>query len=232
MQIEIEAKPSYGMAVVTLDKGEKIQAESGAMVAMSKGLAVDTTFQGIGSGGAVDWIKAALAGLARKFLAGESMFVNTFRATGEGQQVMLAPAMVGDVVHIELDGQKKITVQAESYLASSPKVKVGLVWGGLSMLFSGEGAWFLECKGTGDLLVNSYGGIEKVEIDGGYIVDTGHVVAWEGDLKYNLKKAGGWKSAMLSGEGFVLEFKGTGTVWLQTRNVGSFIGWLTPFFSS
>lgn len=232
MQIDIEAKPSYGMAVVTLDKGERIQAESGAMVAMSRGLAVDTTFQGVGGGGVVDWIKAALAGLARKFLAGESMFVNVFRATRAEQTVMLAPSMVGDVVHVELDGQRKIIVQAESYLASTPKVKVGLIWGGLSMLFSGEGAWFLQCRGTGDLLINSYGGIEKVEVEGGYIVDTGHVVAWEGDLKYKLKKAGGWKSAMLSGEGFVLEFTGTGTVWLQTRNLGSFIGWITPFFSS
>ena len=35
MQIELEAKPSYGMAVVTLDSGESITAESGAMVAMS-----------------------------------------------------------------------------------------------------------------------------------------------------------------------------------------------------
>ena len=50
MQIELEARPSYGMAVVTLDKGETVIAESGAMVAMSSGLSVDTTFNG------VDWI--------------------------------------------------------------------------------------------------------------------------------------------------------------------------------
>lgn len=230
MQIELESRPSYGMAVVRLDKGETIQAESGAMVAMSSGLLVDTGFQGTGGGGLLDVLKAALAGLARKFLAGESMFVNTFQARSDGQQVMLSPSMVGDVVHIPLDGKKNLVVQAESYLASTPGVKVGLIWGGLSMLFSGEGAFFLACAGKGDLLINSYGAIEKVEVDGGYIVDTGHVVGWEGDLKYSIRKAGGWKSAMLSGEGFVLEFKGKGTVWLQTRNLGSFIGWLSPFF--
>lgn len=230
MQIDLESRPSYGMAVVTLNKGESFQAESGAMVAMSQGLLVDTGFQGTGGGGLLDLLKAALAGLARKFLAGESMFVNTFKAKADGQHVMLAPALVGDVVHIPLDGKQRITVQAESYLASSPKVKVGLVWGGLSMLFSGEGAFFLECSGQGDLLINSYGGIEKVEVDGGYIVDTGHVVAWEGDLTYSMRKAGGWKSAMLSGEGMVLEFKGKGTLWLQTRNLGSFVGWISPFF--
>lgn len=230
MQIDVEARPSYGLAVVQLDPGDALVAEAGAMVAMDPGLGVETGFMGVGGGGFMDWVKAALAGFARKFLAGESMFVNTFKAKASGGKVMLAPSMVGDIVHVPLDGSQKITVQAESYLASSPKVKVGLVWGGFSMLFSGEGAFFLDCKGTGDLLINSYGAIEKVEVDGGYVVDTGHVVAWEGPLTYNLKKAGGWKSAMFSGEGMVLEFKGKGTVWLQTRNVGSFISWITPFF--
>jgi uncharacterized protein (TIGR00266 family) len=230
MKIELEARPSYAMAVITLDKGEKFLSEAGAMVAMSTGLAVDVGFQGAGGGG-LDWIKAALAGLARKFLAGESMFVNTFRAKKDGETVMLAPAMVGDIVHIEMDGKKKIIVQAESFLASTPKVKVGLIWGGFSMLFSGEGAFFLKCTGTGDLLINSYGAIEKIEIEGDYVVDTGHVVAWEGDLKYKLKKVGGWKSSMLSGEGAVLEFKGKGTLWMQTRNMSSLIGWISPFFS-
>lgn len=230
MKIDVEARPSFGMATVTLDRGETILAESGAMVAMSQALVVDTGFMGAGSGGLVDWIKAALAGLARKFLAGESMFVNTFRARDDGQQVMLAPAMVGDVVHLPMDGTQHITVQAESYLASTPKVKVDLIWGGISMLLSGEGAFFLKCSGQGDLLINSYGGIEKVEVDGGYVVDTGHVVAWEGPLTYKIRKAGGWGASLLSGEGLVLEFSGKGTVWLQTRNLGSFVGWLSPFF--
>jgi uncharacterized protein (TIGR00266 family) len=231
MHIDLEAKPSYGMATVSLDKGETIIAEAGAMVAMSTGLSVDTGFQGASGGGIVAWIKAAMAGMARKFLAGESMFVNTFKANSDAQQVMLAPAMVGDVVHIPLDTGKKVFVQAESYLASTRGVRVGLVWGGFSMLFSGEGAFFLKCWGKGNLLINSYGAVEKVEVDGGYIVDTGHVVAWEGEgLTYSIRKAGGWKSAMFSGEGFVLEFKGKGTVWLQTRNLGSFVSWIGPFF--
>ncbi len=230
MQIEIEARPSYGLAVVTLAKGERITSESSAMVAMSKGLATETGFNGAGSGGLVDWLKAALTGLARKFLAGETMFANTFTATADGQQVMLAPAMIGDVEHLAMDGSRKVIVQASSYLASTPGVNVSLVWGGLSMLFGGEGAFFLACSGNGDLLMNAYGGIEEIEVDGGYIIDSGHVVAWEGSLSYSLRKAGGWKSAMLSGEGLVIEFTGKGKVWMQTRNLGAFVGWISPFF--
>ena len=32
-----------------------------------------------------------------------------------------------------------------------------------------------------------------------------------------------------SGEGLVAEFKGTGTLYLQTRSMNSFIDWLMPF---
>jgi len=226
MKVDVEARPSYGMAVVTLDKGETFVSESGAMVAMSSGLSVDTKFNGTGTG-FIGWFKAMLAGMARKFLAGESMFVNHFTADTDGQQVMLAPALVGDVERIRMKG-RTVTVQATSYLASGTGVNVSLVWGGFSMLFGGEGAFFLECSGKGPLLINSYGAIEKLEVDGGYIVDTGHVVGWEGDLTYKIKKAGGWKSTLLSGEGLVLEFTGKGTLWLQTRNLSSLIGWLTP----
>lgn len=230
MEIELDARPSYGMAIVTLGKGETLIAESGSMVAMSAGLAVDTTFNGAGKSGFLGFLKAALVGLARKFLAGESMFVNHYRAREEGQQVMLSPALVGDVVDVPMVEGKAITVQASSYLASTPEVDVELVWGGLSMLVSGEGAFFLRCRGRdGHLLMNAYGAIEKLPIDGKYVVDSGHVVAFEGDLRYRAKRVGGWKSTLLSGEGLVLEFEGKGTVWMQTRNLGSFVSWITPF---
>ena len=230
MQIDVESKPSYALAVVTLAKGETIIAESSSMVGMDAGLTVDTTFNGTGDGGVVDFLTAAFVGLVRKFVAGETMFVNVYKAARDGARVLLAPAMIGDVIHVSLDGQRKITVQAESFLACTPGVKQRLVWGGLAMLFSGEGAFFLACSGKGELLVNTYGGIEEVEVDGGYIVDSGHVAAWEGQLTYKLRKAGGWKAAVLSGEGLVLEFKGKGKVWLQTRNLGSLVGWISPFF--
>lgn len=227
MKVEVEARPSYGMAVVTLDKGEHFVSESGAMVAMSSGLSVDTKFNGAGTG-FVGFLKAMLVGLARKFLAGETMFVNEFTANEDGQQIMLAPTLVGDVERIRMKEGRKITLQATSYLASGKNIDVSLVWGGFSMLFGGEGAFFLECTGKGPLVFNSYGAIEKIEVNGSYIVDTGHVVGWEGDLEYKIKKAGGWKSTLLSGEGLVLEFTGTGTLWLQTRNLDSLLRWITP----
>ncbi len=229
MEITVDSRPSYGMAVLTLDKGEEVLAEAGAMVAMTTAMAASPELAGAGSGDLMSWIKAFFFAIARKFMAGESVFVNRFKAKDAGQQLMLSPAWIGDVIHIPIDGNK-ITVQAGSWMASTPKVTSELIWGGFSMLCGGEGAFFLRCAGKGDLLINAYGAIEKVEIDGKYIIDTGHVVAFEGDLKYSIRRAGGWKSTLLSGEGLVLEFSGKGTLWTQTRNVSSLVGWVSPFF--
>lgn len=224
MRIDLESKPSFAMAVVTLDQGETIVAEAGSMVGMSAGLTVDTKFSGTGSG-FLDWVQAVVVGLLRRFLAGESMFVNHYTADRAGAHVMLAPSMTGDIVHLDV-GNGPITVQGTSFLAAAPTVTMDLVWGGWSMLFSGEGAFFLRCDGSGELLVNSYGAIDKIEIDGSYVIDSGHVVAFAGDLKYTIRRAGGWKTTLLSGEGLVLEFQGKGTVWTQSRNLGAMVSWI------
>jgi uncharacterized protein (TIGR00266 family) len=227
MQIEIESRPSFAMADVRLQPGETIIAESGAMVAMSPGLSVETRLPGAQSG-FVGAILGFLFAVLRRLLAGESMFVNHFTSNEAGARVLLAPGMVGDVVQLDV-GSAPVTVQATSFLASAPTVSTHLVWGGFSMLFSGEGAFFLRCQGRGALLVNSYGAIDRIDIDGGYIIDSGHVVGWSGELTYEMRRAGSWKSTLLSGEGFVLEFQGRGTVWTQSRNLGALASWITLF---
>jgi len=227
MNIEIEAKPSYGMATVALNPGEDFVAESGAMVAMSPNLTVNTRFNGTGTGGFLDWLQAAITGLLRKIIAGETLFVNHYQAKTAGE-VMLAPSMIGDVVKVDVDDINPITVQTTSYMGSSTGVSIDLIWAGFSMLFSKEGAFFMRCKGRGPMLINAYGAIEEVEIHGSYRVDTGHVVAFKGDLQYAIRRVGGWKATLLSGEGLVLEFTGTGTLWLQTRNINATVSWLTP----
>jgi hypothetical protein len=54
-----------------------------------------------------------------------------------------------------------------------------------------------------------------------YIVDNGHLVAW--NTKYVLERvaSGGIISGLAAGEGLVCKFTGPGTVFLQTRNAVS-----------
>ncbi|MCB9673263.1 MAG: TIGR00266 family protein [Alphaproteobacteria bacterium] len=229
MELDVESGPSYAMAVIGLEPGESVIAEASSMVAMTPGLAVESTIQGAHGAGLGEKVVAFFVALVRRWLAKESMVVNVYRATKPGQQLMLAPAMVGDVVRVTMDGTRTVTVQAGAFLASTPGVRQKLVWGGLTMLLSGEGAFFLECSGKGELLFNAYGGLEEVAIDGRYVVDSGHVAAWEGKLTHTLRKAGSLGTAFLSGEGLVIELKGQGKVWMQTRSVGSLVSFVSPW---
>jgi uncharacterized protein (TIGR00266 family) len=228
MQKTIEFGPAYAMATVDLDAGESITVEAGSMVGMSDGLKIKTTIGGTGTG-FFGFLFNFFSAIIKKFLGGETLFVNTY-SPPEGQkgQIMIAPALSGDIIHYEMDGQKTLIVQSSSYLASSGNVVVKTKFGGLKSLFSGEGAFWLSISGTGDLWVNSYGAIHQIDVNGSYIVDTGHIVAFENTLDYKIKGAGGIKSTLLSGEGLVCNFKGSGKLFIQSRHLDALANWIEP----
>lgn len=217
MNIDIQHRPSYSLAIVKLAKGESVRAESGAMVSMSSGLKMETKMQG-----------GLFGALKRSVLGGESFFQNTFVAETDAE-VTLAPSLPGDINAIELKGQE-LLIQSGSYLASSPGVEIDTKWGGAKSFFSREGLFLLKAGGTGTVLVSSYGAIHEVPLAAGqvYTIDTGHMVAFDGTVQYKVRTAGGFKATVFSGEGLVCDYTGPGRVWLQTRSEDAFLGWLVP----
>lgn len=222
MQFAIKYQPSYSLLGVQLAANEQVLVEAGSMVGMSADMAIDTKLSV--SGGL---IKGLISAVARKFLGGETMFVNIFTAGPQGGNVLIAPALNGDIIHFPMSGGSMM-IQASSFLASHPGLNVKLKFGGLKSLFGGEGLFLMRAEGQGDLFINAYGGIRELDLNGPFIVDTGHIVAFEESLTFDVKKVGGWKSTILSGEGLVCEFNGKGKLWMQTRNVGGLVGWLRP----
>jgi uncharacterized protein (AIM24 family) len=85
-------------------------------------------------------------------------------------------------------------------------------------------------SGTGTLLVSSYGAITTLDLGPGEIVtvDSGHVVAFGEDVGYSVHKFGGWKSTLLGGEGLVVQLRGPGRAYIQTRSQEGFVDWLVP----
>lgn len=210
MQVEVLARPGSAAARLRLGAGERVTCEVGAMIAMSPGLQVATTARTRQHG--------FLRGLKR-MLAGENFFMNEFTAQSDGQELIIGPQLVGDVMHHRLTGGS-IIVQGSSWLASSGNVELDMAWQGFgSALFSGERAFWVKCSGTGDLLVNSYGGIYEVNIRDSYTVDTGHIVAFEDTLRFRVGRAAdSWLDSLLTGEGLACKFSGEGKLWCQTHN--------------
>ena len=227
MRQNILYKPSFAMAEVELEPNETMIVESGSMVAMTTNMKVKTTMGGtkVGFFGKV-W--NFFAAMFRKFFGGESFFINHYTPEGGPGKLYVSPALVGDILHWNLDGSTTLMVEASSFLACTPGVEIKTVWGGLRSLFSGEGAFWLQIFGTGDLWLNCYGAMKEIDVQGGYTVDTGHVVAFENALQYKIGGVGGLKSTLFSGEGLVMKFTGNGKIWIQTRNTGALVSWLRP----
>jgi uncharacterized protein (AIM24 family) len=80
------------------------------------------------------------------------------------------------------------------------------------------------------VVVACYGALDLVTLTGGesFVIDSGHVVAFDPSVSYTTRKAStGLMNTLKSGEGLVMEFTGPGRGWVQTRNPGEFIAWLT-----
>lgn len=221
MKHEILDRPDYGMACIHFEQaGESLVVESGAMVARDAGIAMKTQMTG-----------GLLGAAKRKLLGGESLFLNTFTAGAAGDRLYLAPAPEGDVEVMTVRSGETLILQSGAFMASAPTVTLDTKWAGFKGFLSGEGLFFLKASGQGELFVNTYGGLHAIEMDGHapMIVDTSHIVGFTGGLDFTIRKIGGMKSLFLSGEGLVCEFKGQGTLWIQTRNAGSLASFLDPF---
>ena len=217
---EVMHQPAFSLAIIQLQAEQSIQAESGAMVSMSANIELQSQMKG------------GLFGAIKRAAGGESAFVSTFTARGNPGEVTLAPGAPGDIAAIELDNQT-FFVQSSSYLAGDASLTVDTKWGGAKSFFGGEGLFVLMVQGRGLLLVSSFGAIHRKTLQAGerYVVDTGHLVAWEGTTQYTLRKAAeGLFRSMLSGEGIVAEFSGPGEILIQTRNLAAFAGLMKPFF--
>lgn len=214
MEVEIVHGPGNSAARVQLKPDEVVTAEGGAMISMSGDMDVKTTTHKKGKGG--------LLKAAKRLLAGESFFINHFTASSKGGEVLFASTLPGDMLLRDLEDENLI-VQGGSWVCSEPGIEIDLGWQGFKSLLSGEGMFWLHLNGTGRVVLNSFGAIYPIEVDGEHIVDTGHIVAFEETLDFSLSKAGkSWLSSFLGGEGIVCKFKGRGTVWCQSHNASSF----------
>ena len=114
-------------------------------------------------------------------------------------------------------------MQSTGYMASTGGVDIDLGFQGLKSFFSGEAIFWLRISGAGVVFLSAFGGIYTIDVDGEYVVDTGHIVAFEKSLDFSITKAGaGWLGSILGGEGLVCRFRGRGKLYCQTHNPGAF----------
>ncbi|MBD3882211.1 TIGR00266 family protein [Phormidium tenue FACHB-886] len=217
MKYEIRYKPAFATVFLTMNPGDRITAEAGAMLSMATQISMTTQFSG-----------GLIPALLKKFFGGESLFVNEFtNSTQKPLELVLSQSTVGDVVAIELDGNA-ICFQPGAHIAHTPGVNMSVQWAGFSSWISGEGLFKLKLSGKGLVFFGGYGGVTQRRVDGEFVVDSGHLVAYDPGIQMKVGLAGGLLGSVTSGEGLINRLSGQGRIYLQSRSVDGLVRFVRP----
>ena len=218
MKYEIKYKPSYSMLVVSLEKGETITGEAGAMTYMDTTIEPHTRKRE----------KSLLGSLGMSIIGRQSFWVNDYAAVAGPGEVGLVSAPVGDIETLEVEPNQGYIIQKSAYLASTQNVDLDIKWEGFTKGLFGQGLFMIKVTGNGMLFINTFGAVDKHTLRSGQtiIVDNFHLVAFSDACKYKVTKFGGLKETLLGGEGLVTQITGPGDVYIQTKNLKEFVDWL------
>ncbi len=213
---------AFPMVVCTLQKGETMQDETGAMSYMTQGIKMETN-----TGGGL------LKGLGRA-LSGDTLFLNYFTAERDGEEVAFSSCYPGKIIPIELNGSNSIIGQKNAFLTATKDVQLDMyfrkklgagIFGGEGFIlqkFSGKGMLFLEIDG--DVVEKNLQPGEKL------LVDQGHVAAMDETVDFDIQRVKGAKNMLFGGEGlFFATVTGPGRVWLQTMPVSKLAEAIIPY---
>lgn len=213
MEYSIDKGPEFAWLRVKVPAHKKLFVEAGSMATMTVNMR----------------LKALFKGGFRRFFTKESLFLTEILADQMDGKVSIAPAVPGDIGHVELKGDR-VYLSSASYLAHSEGVEYQTKFQKLSKgLLSGAGWFLIEMSGLGDVWFNGYGALLEVAVEDELLVDNGHLVAFTDGIDYEIIKIGSYKSLFFSGEGFVCRFRGQGRVWIQTKKPQALISWAHYF---
>ena len=207
---------------VTLDPGETVVAEPGAMMYMTTGIEMETVFGDPSAPQSGILGKVAAAG--KRMLTGESLFVTTFcnRSSTGRAVVAFASPYPGKILPMHLDELGgELICQKDSFICAAKGTQISIAFQkrfGVA-LFGGEGFIMQRLTGDGIALVHAGGMMMRRTMAAGekLRVDTGCLVAMTPSIDYDIQMVGGVKNTLFGGEGlFLATLTGPGEVWLQS----------------
>src|ERR1051325_8758991 len=169
--------------IITLDPGEMVIAEAGAMMYMQDGIVMNTTLDPNAQGAG---LMSKLFQGAKRALAGESFFITTFaNGSRERQDVAFSAPFPGKIRAIDLrEWGGRIIAQKDSFLCAARGINVSIAFTKRigAGFFGGEGFILQRIEGSDGLaFLHASGTLHEVRLGPGEVlrVDTGCLVAME-----------------------------------------------------
>ena len=199
---------------IYLSQGESVFTESGGMAWMNGDVEMKTDTKG-----------GLMAGLGRK-LAGESLFMTTYRCRGPQGMVTFTPEAPGQVMVFELSAGQGLICQKDAFMAAESSVDLKIHFRKKlgAGLFGGEGFILQKVTGPGAVFLEIPGEVREYTLERGETmqVDPGHIAFFEPTVDYDITTVKGLTNVFFSGEGlFLANMRGPGRVWLQTMPISN-----------
>ena len=207
---------------IELDPNETAVAESGSFMMMDEDIAMQTIF-GDGSQQQGSGLFGKLLSAGKRLLTGESLFMTAFTNIGNGKKkVSFGAPYTGKIIPLDLQLLNgKVIAQKDAFLCAAKGVSIGIEFQRRlgTGIFGGEGFIMQKLEGDGMCFVHAGGYVVEKELRAGETlkIDTGCVVAYTGDVDFDIEFIRGVKNWMFGGEGlFFATLRGPGKVWIQS----------------
>ncbi|MFN0099917.1 MAG: TIGR00266 family protein [Gemmatimonadaceae bacterium] len=205
--------------IITLDPGEAVFAEAGAMMYMEDGIEMATTLDPNAKGGG---LFGKLMGAGKRLLTGESFFITLFgNAAAQRRDVAFAAPTPGRIFVADLKQWGELIAQKDGFLCAARGTDIDIAFTKRigAGFFGGEGFILQRLRGDGLAFLAASGTLIERELRAGEVlrVDTGCLVAMQASVDYDIEMVKGIKTALFGGEGlFYVKLTGPGRVILQT----------------
>jgi len=210
MQINLINSPQTAIAHVILDPKEELLAQNGSLVAMTPDIKVQSLMRRSSEGGKQN---------KNKQFQAKTLFLNNYHSGEDGGEIYLAPAFIGNLGYYQLQSHKLI-IRQSAYLASSEKIEIFM---GYRSPVNNETNTWLSLVGKGNVIMSAFGGIYDIEVDGKYMINCDHVIAFENTLKFQaVKEEHPWPKILVPNPEILYEFRGRGKILCQTHRPFAF----------
>ena len=213
---------SFPAAEVSLDIGEEVFTQAGAMAWSDQSIEMSTNSDG-----------GFFKSIGRAF-AGTSLMFVTHRATQNDSKITFSSSFPGTILPFTIDDNHSYLAQKSAFLVADPGVKIDATvnkkfWAGL---LGGEGFVLQKFTGNGILLAEIDGSVQEVDLKPGQQikVETGHIALFESTVTYDIQTVKGFKNTIFGGQGFFLTtLTGPGKVYLQTLTAMDLARSISPY---
>lgn len=209
--------------ICSLEAGEALMSQAGAMSWMSEGIQMETVGGGVGK-------------VFGRMFSGESLFLNRYQASQRGE-IAFASHFPGNIRAVEISPGKSVVIQKRAFLASTEGVELSVFFQKKlgAGFFGGEGFIMQKLSGSGIAFVEIDGAAVEYELQAGekLVLDTGYLCMMDETVSMDIVTIKGVKNIFLGGEGlFNTVVTGPGKVVVQTLPANAMASNLMRFFPS